>query len=126
MSNKITDPGGDFEITPARSGEVLPKPEPSTLLDEAIRALDEGDGAAIFAVHDEIKRWLLELRRYRETIACARCKQAVAGRHPVCLDCFEVSVRELIAESLAPFKASAKKERALSALRSNLKRKIGR
>lgn len=93
--NTWADPAGDFTITPARSGEVLPAPEPTTPLDELIRAFDDGNGADIQEHLEEIRARLVELRRYREILRCSKCGRTVLGRSPVCEPChnlpFEVS-----------------------------------
>lgn len=124
------DPAGDFTITLARKRDetMLPAPEVHYPLDEVIRALDEGDGAALQEHRDEIKAWLVELRRYRATIACAMCKRTVVGRAPVCVDCYAESVRKLFGEVFDELRTSTstKKDRAKAALRAKLERKLGR
>jgi hypothetical protein len=123
VSNRtIKDPDGDFEIT----GAVIPAPESTTPLDELIRAFDDGDGATLQENRDAIKARLVELRRYRDALSCAHCRRTVLGRTPVCLDCFALLVRELIAESLRDFKGKTKPERMKAALRTMLERKLGR
>ena len=122
---EVTESSGRRYSKPV-SGEVLPKPEPSTPLDELIRACDEGDGATLQERRAEIREGLVELRKYRDVISCARCKQTVLGRHPVCLDCFEALGRQLIAESLEELKRADQKDRTLGALRALLERKLGR
>lgn len=95
-------PEGDFEITSA----VVPEPETSTVLDELIRALDEGDGATLQDRGAELRACLVELRRYREVLSCSVCKRTVLGREPVCGGCAAaVKVADQwVKEHLAPFK----------------------
>jgi len=119
----IKGKGGEFEIVPARKATHAP-------LDEVIRALDEGDGASIAEHGADIAGWLKELRRYRETITCSACARTVIGRHPVCLDCYEASVRKLIGDSLRDVVGNVNddttRERIKAKLRTILERKIGR
>ena len=103
-------------------------------LDQVIRAFVEGDGETLHERRADIETWLRELRRYRETVACIVCKRTVLGRQPVCLDCFDASLRQLIAESLTEFTGTnhvsnpdkRTVERARDRLRKILERKIGR
>jgi len=92
---EVTDSSGRRYSKP--SGEVVGKAEPTTPLDELIRAFDDGDGATIQQRRNEIRERLVELRRYRETLRCEICKRTVLGREPVCYECHGKAVSEFIA-----------------------------
>ena len=76
------------------SGEVLPKPERTTPLDEVLRALNAGDGATLNERQKEIVDMLVELRRYRASITCEQCGCVIIGRKPVCGSCHEAVIEE--------------------------------
>jgi len=120
----VTESNGSRYTKP--SGEVIPEPENTTPLDELIRAFDDGDGATLQEHRDEIRARLVELRKYREIVRCSHCQANVIGRHPVCLGCFELLVRELIKGSVQHFKGLTGREALKAGLRTMLERKLGR
>ena len=89
---KIEVPESDGRRYAKSAEDEIPQPEPSTPLDELIRAVSEGDGAIVFEYLHEIRDRLVELRRYRGAIRCEVCGRSVLGRKPVCETCYDEGI----------------------------------